>query len=290
MQTSFPFRLNLFRILIFLTLGLLAPVLSAQQPFLWKAEREGKESHIMGTIHSSHPNVRGIPDAVIEALAQSSVFMPEIDLTNENIGIMAAAAFDFGGQGWENRVPEHLHSRVRSAAQRAGLPDLMLRNLAFEMIPVFFALPPNEDFFQVMDVRLYQEARDRQIEVRALETVEEQMAVFKNLDDDTIVQLIEEALDEMENGYPQYHELIAAYASGDTTKVERLIDGLRTDSNDDYVEALLDQRNLTMTEKALPALEEGNAFIAVGLAHLLGPGNMLELLNSQGYTIIRIGD
>ena len=288
MRNSFPFNLKPFRILILLTLSFAAPVCLAASHFFWEVEKEGSVSYFMGTIHSSHPDVRNIPDPVMEALTQSRVFLPELDLSYENIGRMTAAAFNFGGEPWEERIPERLHSRLRSAAERVGLPEFMLRNLAFEMIPVFFALPPDEDFFQVMDVRLYREAREREIDIVALETIDEQLAVFRNLENATIIELIEEALDEVEQGYPQYRRLIEAYASGRESVILEIIGELKEKGTETYVEALLDQRNQTMTERALPLLEEGGAFVAVGLAHLLGPGGMIELIQAHGYTVTRL--
>ncbi len=288
MRNSFPFNLKSFRILILLTLSLAAQAFLDASPFFWKVEKEGGVSYLMGTIHSSHPDVRNIPDPVMEALTQSRVFLPELDLSYENMGRMTAAAFNFGGEPWEEKIPERLHSRLRSAAERIGLPEFMLRNLAFEMIPIFFALPPDEDFFQVMDVRLYREAREREIDIVALETIDEQLAVFRNLENATIIELIEEALDEVEQGYPQYRRLIEAYASGRESVILEIIGELKEKGTETYVEALLDQRNQTMTERALPLLEEGGAFVAVGLAHLLGPGGMIEMIQAQGYTITRL--
>ena len=288
MRNSFPFNLKPFRILILLTLSLAAPVCLAASPFFWEVEKEGRVSYVLGTIHSSHPEVREIPDPVMEALTQSRVFLPELDLSYANIGRMTAAAFDFGGEPWKERVPEGLYSRARSAADRIGLPEFMLRNLAFEMIPVFFALPPDEDFFQVMDVRLYREARERGIEIVALETIEEQLAVFQNLGDAIIIELIDEALDEAEQGYPQYRRIVEAYASGRESAILKIIEELKEQGDETYVTALLDRRNQTMTERALPSLEEGGAFIAVGLAHLPGPSGMIELLQAQGFTITRM--
>jgi uncharacterized protein YbaP (TraB family) len=40
-----------------------------------------------------------------------------------------------------------------------------------------------------------------------------------------------------------------------------------------------------MAERALPFLEEGGAFIAVGALHLPGEAGLVELLRAKGYTV-----
>ena len=54
----------------------------------------------------------------------------------------------------------------------------------------------------------------------------------------------------------------------------------------EYNDALVTQRNLSMTEYAVEALESGQElFICVGAAHVVGEGAMAELLREMGYTV-----
>jgi uncharacterized protein YbaP (TraB family) len=53
-----------------------------------------------------------------------------------------------------------------------------------------------------------------------------------------------------------------------------------------YVEReLIDKRNLTMHERAMPLIDRGNAFIAVGALHLPGDKGLVELLRQSGYKV-----
>jgi uncharacterized protein YbaP (TraB family) len=47
----------------------------------------------------------------------------------------------------------------------------------------------------------------------------------------------------------------------------------------------LDERNATMLDRALPLIEGGNAFIAVGAAHLPGDQGLVELFRKSGYEV-----
>ena len=54
------------------------------------------------------------------------------------------------------------------------------------------------------------------------------------------------------------------------------------------IERLLDDRNAVMVERMTPLLKEGNAFIAVGAAHLPGRAGVLQMLVDQGYKVTRV--
>ena len=53
-----------------------------------------------------------------------------------------------------------------------------------------------------------------------------------------------------------------------------------------YVEReLIEKRNRTMHERAMPLIDGGNAFIAVGALHLPGNTGLVELLRQSGYRV-----
>jgi uncharacterized protein YbaP (TraB family) len=54
------------------------------------------------------------------------------------------------------------------------------------------------------------------------------------------------------------------------------------------VKRLIDDRNKVMVERMATLLTQGNAFIAVGAAHLPGEAGILHLLELRGYRISRI--
>lgn len=51
---------------------------------------------------------------------------------------------------------------------------------------------------------------------------------------------------------------------------------------------LIDERNQTFLQSALPLIQEGGAVLAVGAFHLPGPSGMVELLRSAGVTVERV--
>ena len=57
---------------------------------------------------------------------------------------------------------------------------------------------------------------------------------------------------------------------------------------DEFQLRLIDERNIRMRDRALPLLEKGNAFIAVGALHLPGDNGLVALFREAGYTVTPI--
>ena len=58
-------------------------------------------------------------------------------------------------------------------------------------------------------------------------------------------------------------------------------------AEDEFMRALLQDRNATMAERAAPLLAAGGAFIAVGALHLSGKTGLIERFRAMGYTVTK---
>jgi uncharacterized protein YbaP (TraB family) len=57
---------------------------------------------------------------------------------------------------------------------------------------------------------------------------------------------------------------------------------------DGFKTSLLVERNAKMRDSAMPVLEKGKAFIAVGALHLSGPTGLVALLRQAGFTVTSV--
>ncbi len=53
----------------------------------------------------------------------------------------------------------------------------------------------------------------------------------------------------------------------------------------EFEEKMVNARNRTMADRAVPIVDRGNAFIAVGALHLPGEQGLVALLKNKGYTL-----
>jgi uncharacterized protein YbaP (TraB family) len=61
--------------------------------------------------------------------------------------------------------------------------------------------------------------------------------------------------------------------------------GVPASAFDGFKKVLLADRNIKMRDAAIPKLEKGRAFIAVGALHLPGDTGLVALLRARGYTL-----
>jgi uncharacterized protein len=122
--------------------------------------------------------------------------------------------------------------------------------------------------------------------VIGLETIEEQMDILiEGLGDDGET-LMEQTLGQLED--PGYMDaLVGAWLKGDMEVLEQLMHDAFADFPESH-EVLIAARNRRWAGTIGDLLTtQGSAFVVVGAAHLVGPDNVLDLLEARGYAVSR---
>jgi uncharacterized protein YbaP (TraB family) len=151
------------------------------------------------------------------------------------------------------------------------------------------------DYETGMDRRLINYCYERQIEGRDVESPELEYGLLLSFSDELNLLLIEQTLDGLDTYGEELNELYEAWLKGDYDELTALVAG-EDDAEEytpeqlalleDYKDKMLTRRNLGMRDKAVEWLEAGDkVFFAVGAAHLVGEGGLVELLRAAGYTV-----
>lgn len=282
-------RLSLTLSVIYLFLIALPAISLAAPPLLWRVEGP-RPSYLYGTMHSSDPRLVGIAPSVFTALDACQSFHPEIELTPDLAGLMAARLFNPTAADLETSLPPPLWERLKVAGASLGLPDLLLHRLSPGLAALLFAAPPEEtDISATVDGQLYEHCQARGLTIAALETIDEQLNLFDQLKPAQAQALLVESLDDFEAGHPHLNRLLDAYVSGDEGRIAAEVEAeFRDSSVHELVNPLLYQRNQVMAKRAEVYLKRGGAFVAVGAAHLVGPRSLIALLRSRGFKITRV--
>jgi uncharacterized protein YbaP (TraB family) len=262
---------------------------AAAAPLLWRVEGP-HPSYLFGTLHSTDPRIEVIAPSVLRALATCKSFHPEVELSPEVAGQMAARLFNPATPDLETRLPPPLWARVKTAGAKLGLPELLLHRLSPGLAALLFAAPADEtDVKATVDGQLYERSQTLGLTVAALETIDEQLDLFDQLRPAQAQALLVESLDDFDAGHAQLARLLDAYASGDE---DRLAAEVEKEFKDPAVRELagplLYQRNQIMAARAGAYLRHGGAFVAVGAAHLVGPRSVIAVLRAKGFKITRV--
>ena len=258
-------------------------------PFLWKVEGP-TPSWLFGTIHSDDAKVATLPASVIASLDSCKSFHPEVEASTDLAATVALQLFEPDIPDLATRLSPALWRRVQRAGATVGLPEELLQRLRPGFAALLFSAPANTSLGATVDGQLYDHAVGRNLAVAALETVDEQLALFKNLPDAQAIAALTEALDELEAGRPATKRLLAAYASGDERAVTMVVaaEFASSPAARALAEPLLYRRNQLMADRLVPHLKAGGAFVAIGVAHLTGPRSLIEQLRARGWKITRV--
>jgi uncharacterized protein YbaP (TraB family) len=292
------------RLVLLLWLVLLPLGASATEPGefsrgrLWRIETPaGAVSHLFGTMHSSHPALtQGLPRSVLDAFAASRTLALEVNLLRADIGPFVRAMTLPADTSLTEVVGPELAGEIKRALGQLGLPARAVERMTPWAVSLSLTTSREESVrrkvgMKPLDLYLQLGAERAGLRVVALESLEEQLSVFTDMPMELQAAMLEASLSSRGLMALAMEDLLALYLDGD-------LDGLYAN----YVEstlgtdpgffgyfndAILVRRNRTMLERALPLLEEGGAFIAVGALHLAGPDSLLAMLRQAGYAVSR---
>lgn len=306
MHTISPFvrfLLPLFTVLVGALAQAPSKIEPTAHPFLWRIEGD-KPSWVYGTIHLPDRRVTTLPQPVVQALDSADMLLTEIELDAKARGAAQKASLLPRGTKLADVLPAALHARLAEFAASKRFPAEGLEPM--KPWVVMTMLPMLDDLKSMLsgtalDAKLVQEAKERDIETGALETLDEQLGVFEAFSNAEQAKMLSATLTLLEQaeatGRKPLEEMVQAYLSGDLDRLSEMMDemtGLEEDADlhARLEKALVVDRNHNMAERILVKLRaepKRSYFFAVGALHHAGDEGVVALLRAQGLELTRIG-
>jgi len=272
---------------------------AAPRPFLYRIAAE-PPSYLFGTIHLPDARVLAFPPSVERALEGSAVLFNEIALDAAGQQEVLALGVQQSEPPLRQRLDAELYQRLEAYLARRAIPIA-----AFDRQPLWIiaSMLPLLDYFEALqttpaqDQALAVRAREAGLELRGLESPQEQVDAFEAAGPDGLVEQLRLTLDQLEaaeeRGERVLEELVLAYLAGDGPRVVDV--SLRgVDPADPHMRELLENlmhsRSEVMAERIVDILrtEPGlGFFFAVGVGHLPGPRGVVQQLQNAGLTLER---
>lgn len=232
----------------------------------------GKQSFILGTIHGG-VEISNLPDQVIQKFNKSSLFLTEWNFSDDEVtAVISGHVVDeqlekFVHKG-EDLSPEVKRQLVTDWGIDARLADATKSN---DCSILSFGGPISSGY---MDFHLLDLARKQKKNVLYLDTQEELGKL--RTQNPTLPCDIRNILNQVTPDQFRSYQLnmISEYRSGNIPT-----------SDDD---PLTIGRNALWLSQILANLNNGDAFIAVGVDHLYGSHGLLQLLQQSGYQFTRL--
>jgi uncharacterized protein YbaP (TraB family) len=265
-----------------------------EYPALWRVATERATVHLFGSVHLATRDVYPLDPAIRQAFRAADTVVFEIPLDPESEAraaqLLLQAAQAGPGEAPATRLDMETRAKMRAALRTLGLPA----NSMNAVRPWFAALTLTVARMQMLgylpEFGIERHFLDRagHKRVGALETLEQQVAVFRDLPDDTQVEMLRQTLRDFDSLEQMLTDLFAAWRRGDARAVDALaLAPMRRDYPGLY-EAVITRRNRHMTDRIADMLaRDGNVFVVVGVGHLVGPDSIVQLLRKRGFTVTR---
>jgi len=256
----------------------------AGQALLWQVERDGRVSHLFGTIHSPDSRLTQLPPPVEKAFSASEKVVLEMRLDAANSMAMVNRMMLPSGEQLKQRLPDKLYADTLSAASELGYPEAAINRMQPWAVALTLSFPPGAG--PVLDQILFQRAVQAGKPVDGLETVDEQVAVFAEFSPSEQVALLRQVVAHSGRLEEEMQRLTQAYLARDLDAMrkqhEQSLTMLPEPLANKFNQRLVSSRDDRMTRRLVPILKEGDAFVAVGALHLPG---IVRRLRERGYTV-----
>ena len=259
---------------------------------LWRIEKDGRVSHLYGTVHVGRPDWISPGPQVMAALAAADRVAFELDLLDPDVlqRLQRAARAPAG----QPRLPDALAERLAQQRSLACVGSL-LEGLRPELqVITLVSLSLRGDGLDPawgIDGWLARLAHARRQTVLSLETPEQQVALLVAPRPAEVATVVRRGLDDLEDPATRRVALRLAehWAASDLAAIENFAQWcgcLESEAERQAHQAGVLARNPAMAERIATLHQRGaRVFAAVGALHMTGPEGLPALLARRGFQV-----
>lgn len=256
---------------------------------LWKISGKNLEqpSYLYGTFHLLCPDDLQIQDKVTQAMDASDQLVLELDFDDPSVmpAIQQHMAFADG-----TSAKDYLNETEYKMVSDFFRDSL---NLPFERLatlkPFFLSSMTLMYFLGCQPVSFEQQltrmAGKRNIEVKGLETVQEQIHFIDNLSMAYQKKMLLENLKNYDTSKAMFDRMVDYYLNGNLEGLISISENYMSEDYAEFKEELLNKRNRRWVPAIGELVGDKTSFIAVGAAHLPGKDGLIRLLGEAGYQL-----
>lgn len=271
---------------------------------LWRIEADGvAPSYLFGSIHFTDPRVHDYSPVLLAALNGSrAVAVESLSVFEGPLSPGSRAATEMAklpaGQTLDDVLPEDTRAALKKALSGRLMSYDAFKIMKPWMVMQLLSYPPCELAslvmeYPIVDKDIAQRGRDAGKPVIGLETVEEQLSALDAVSMPSQIRMLH-ASAVLSRQIDDMHEtFVQLYLKGEVGMIDvlgqRLMGALFDQaSHSEFMDNLLDKRNVNMRDRSLAEIRKGGLFITVGALHLPGEKGLVELFRKTGLKVTRV--
>ncbi len=279
-----------------LPLALLLPFVSPAvgAPAMWKVSDGDSAIYLFGSFHVLPGGIDWRTPLFDERLAAADKIVLETDISPMSQAQVGAAAIARGvyvdGTLLTDVIDADLEAKLRTQSLAYGLPVgslLAMRPwMAANTISVAAVVALGYD---QPGVELQLEPELEPERLIHLETGDEQLDVLAGASEAEQLAMLQATLDELDTMPKLMSKMMHHWQAGTADRIAHLFQMEMGGFEDAFLDRLLYQRNRNWMGPLSQLLaDDVDALVIVGAAHLVGPTNVIELLEAEGFTATRL--
>lgn len=273
---------------------------STHTPLLWKVSDGNNSLYLLGSIHVLKKSDYPLSPDVDAALRDAKTVMFELDMDEvmkpDSVAKMQQSFAFEDGRKLGEVLPAETRARLEALFAKTGTPfsaaegiEPWALNMQLAMgLMVGLGFDPQAG----IDMHLTREAKAAGKTVLALETLQEQLAVFEASPESEQIGMLDKFLGDPKQAVQSTITMHADWKAGNVEGLDRsLRQKMAVESPESY-RLLNTARNDTWVPKLQARLDAhgkgDNTLAVVGALHLLGADGVVEKLRAKGYRVERI--
>ena len=258
------------------------------EPLYWQVSKGDLNLYVIGSVHVGTSSMYPLPKIITDTLTQGSGLIVETDTRDTN-----GVTYPPQTVKTKDILNQKQLTQLSAMAKSLGLNSERYTNMA----PWATAIALQNDHLSQLgyhaengvDTRMLSQATLHNIPVIGLEKLQFQIDLLTQQPDDG-KELLLGMLKEWKSSKTTMQCLIQSWKAGDENNLMRFAeaDGMSAQMRDDVV----DKRNLDWANKLSSTRfypnPQGNYVMVVGVLHLIGPNNVLDLMEKQGFSVTRL--
>lgn len=265
-------------------------------PAIWRVQDEDSTLYLFGTVHLLPSDLSWQRDDMRDAFAEAGTVFFETDQTGAAALRARALATQLGlrrdGQRLSETLDNYQRNLLEAVANNGGVDlaalDSMRPWLAGEFLTLAAADAADLSADLSADEALKSRAARSGKAVIYLEDPEAQVRQLADLPEAVQLELLTNTMERFDEMDDMLLRIANAWAVGDLDTLERTLVAPLDGAPEGYIDTVLLDRNEAWADQLSRFMDgSGTGFAAIGTAHLLGEGSLIDAMETRGHDVRR---
>ena len=257
---------------------------------LWQISGNGlqKPSYLFGTFHLMCKDDVQFSEQLKTAVGNSATVYMELDMDDPALMLSGMTMMTMkGGKKLTDFYSKEEYKKIELFFKDSlGAPLSFLQTMKpFMLVALLYPKMMPCKSVSGVEEELMKLAKTQKKEIKGLETMELQAAVFDSIPYEEQAKELLKSIDSMDLNKKNFDTMIRVYKSQRLSAIEALFNKSELGMQN-HEDILLDRRNINWVEQLGAILKTENVFIAVGAGHLVGKNGLITLLRKKGYKVL----